>query len=194
MAEQLQDTDLLRGANLYLIGMMGAGKSTLGREMARRLGYRFLDTDELIEQAAGCSIPDIFANAGEAQFRDLETQILAQLSPHTRLVIATGGGIVLRRKNWSHLHHGVVTWLDVPLVELQQRLQGKADRPLLQRPDWKQHLAQLLEQRRPLYAEADIQLTVAIGDKPASTADRLLKQLRERILPPRGQTPEASEA
>ncbi|MEO1093501.1 MAG: shikimate kinase [Cyanobacteria bacterium J06638_28] len=177
-------SDLLRGTNLYLIGMMGAGKSTLGTAMAAQLGYRFFDTDTLIEQVAGTSIPEIFATSGESGFRDLESEVLSQLSPYTRLVVATGGGIVLRSENWGHLRNGVIVWMDVALAELQQRLQGDEQRPLLQREDWPQHLATLLEQRRELYAQADIHLGVNAGDSVAELSDRLIALLEERVLPP----------
>ncbi|MEN9232336.1 MAG: shikimate kinase, partial [Thermostichus sp. DG02_5_bins_236] len=84
-----EEAERLQGVNLYLIGMMASGKSTLGVELAAQLGFQFFDTDVLVEQVAGCPIPDLFAKQGEAYFRDLETQVLAQLSSYTRLVIAT---------------------------------------------------------------------------------------------------------
>lgn len=176
--------DLLRGANLYLVGMMGVGKSTIGQAMATRLGYRFCDTDTVIEQVTQQTIPAIFETSGEAEFRALESQVLSQLSPYTRLVIATGGGIVLDQENWWHLRQGVVVWIDVPLDELERRLQGDANRPLLQRPDWQQHLATLLSDRRQRYAQADIHFTVTAGETTDAICDRLVERLRDRILPP----------
>jgi shikimate kinase len=176
--------DLLRGVNLYLIGMMGAGKSTLGKLMARRLGYRFFDTDILIEQVAQQSIPKIFATDGEDAFRALEKQVLSQLSPYTRLVVSTGGGLVLNPENWWHLRQGVVVWIDVPVAELQARLADDEHRPLLQRPDWQSHLASLLRDRTPHYAEADIHLSVIPGESPETSCDRLIVLLKARLLPP----------
>lgn len=176
--------DLLRGANLYLIGMMGAGKSSIGQIMAERMGYRFFDTDTLIEQATHQTIPQIFAALGEGEFRTIERQVLSQLSPYTRLVIATGGGIVLNQENWWHLRQGVVVWIDVPIRELVNRLQGDENRPLLQRADWQQHVETLMGDRRPRYAQADIHLTVTPGETPEEVCDRLLALLDERILPP----------
>ncbi|MDB9528361.1 shikimate kinase [Oscillatoria sp. CS-180] len=176
--------DLLRGTNLYLVGMMGVGKSTLGTAMAERLGYRFFDTDTLIEQVAHHTIPEIFDTVGETEFRVIESQVLSQLSPYTRLVIATGGGIVLNQENWWHLRQGVIVWLDVPLPELERRLQGNQNRPLLQREDWRKHLSYLLESRRRRYAEADIHLTVVAGETVEESCDRLVKRLEDRILPP----------
>ncbi len=177
------EKDLLRGVNLYLIGMMGAGKSTLGEAMAARLGYRFLDTDRLIEQATQQTISDIFAAVGEDEFRAIESQVLSQVSPYTRLVVATGGGIVLRQENWWHLRQGLVVWVDVPVAELQRRLAIDDQRPLLQRPDWQTHLETLLRDRRDRYAEADIHLSVAVGEAPQASCDRLFALLRDRILP-----------
>jgi shikimate kinase len=175
--------DLLRGVNLYLVGMMGAGKSTVGQAVAKRLGYRFLDTDMLIESVAQRPISDIFATDGEAAFRELETAVLEQVVAYTRSVVATGGGMVLRRENWGHLRHGVVVWLDVPLAVLTQRLKRDRSRPLLQRPDWQEHLASLMAQRCPLYQEADIHLTVQPKDSIAVVGDRLLEMLEARIEP-----------
>lgn len=176
--------DLLRGVNLYLIGMMGAGKSTLGALMARRLGYRFFDTDTLIEQVTRQPIKDIFATSGESHFRSIESQVLNQLTPYTRLVVATGGGIILKPENWGQLHQGVVVWVNVPIEELQRRLQTDQHRPLLQRKEWPQYLAELLAARQRLYAAADICLNVIPGENKETICDRLLTLLEERILPP----------
>ncbi len=189
MSDAASHKDLLRGVNLYLIGMMGAGKSTLGTAIAKRMGYRFFDTDTLIEQVTTQSIPEIFQSSGETEFRMLEGQILDQLAPYTRLVVATGGGIILRPENWGYLRQGVIAWVNVPLAELQRRLRGNRNRPLLQRSDWQDYLANLLEERRQLYEAADIHLNVSAGESPQVICDRLLTLLEERILPPPTVTP-----
>ncbi|MEM1427535.1 MAG: shikimate kinase, partial [Cyanobacteria bacterium P01_H01_bin.130] len=111
----------LRGLSLYLVGMMGVGKSTVGRAIAQSLKYRFFDTDDLIEQVAKKSIPEIFASDGETAFRTLETQVLSQLSRQTRSVIATGGGIVTQPDNWRRLRNGAIIWLDAPVEVILQR-------------------------------------------------------------------------
>lgn len=167
---------MLKGVNLYLIGMMGAGKTTIGRLLSQHLDYRFFDTDAVIERAATQPIKQIFAEFGEEAFRQLETQVLAQLSPYTRLVIATGGGIVLKRENWSYLRHGIVVWLDAPIEHLHQRLQNDTSRPILQdqHVSLKEKLQTLSDQRRALYAQADLQIT-AMNDESAS-------QLAERVM------------
>jgi len=182
--------DQLQGLNLYLVGMMGAGKSTIARLLARKLGYGFCDTDTIVEQAAGCSISDLFSQAGETAFRDLETQVLSQVCSHRRLAIATGGGIVLRQVNWSYLHHGLVIWLDVPVEQLIVRLRHDTRRPLLQQPDPLSVLRNLAEQRRSRYAQADIHLAIGEQDTPDRVVSRILAILPERLNdPPQPPTP-----
>jgi shikimate kinase len=165
---------LLKGLNLYLIGMMGAGKTSVGSLLAQHLNYRFFDTDALIEQVARQSINEIFANSGEDAFRQLESQVLGEISAYTKLTIATGGGIILRRENWSYLHHGLIVWLDVPVEVLIARLAEDTTRPLLQNADPKGELERLLEQRQRLYAQADIQITVEAGETPEQVARRAI--------------------
>lgn len=174
-------TERLQGTNLYLIGMMGAGKSSTGTALALALGYQFFDTDAVLEAAAGQTIPEIFADQGEAAFRQQETEVLSQLAAYRRLVIATGGGIVTQRQNWGHLHHGIVVWLDVPLAVLEQRLMGETGRPLLQRPDWRQTLATLLDQRQPLYGQADVWVPVGAEDTVEAIAAQILSLVDERL-------------
>lgn len=169
---------LLKGVNLYLVGMMGVGKTTVGRFLADRLGYRFVDTDDIIQIAAGNkSINQIFAEAGEAAFRQLESKVLAEVCSYTNLAIATGGGIVLRGENWSYLHHGLVVWLDVPVEQLYMRLAADTTRPLLQAADPLGKLRSLLEQRRSLYAQADLHICATNEDTPETIANRVLEQI-----------------
>ncbi|MFY7696764.1 MAG: shikimate kinase, partial [Cyanobium sp.] len=147
----------LQGLNLYLVGMMGAGKSAVGRPLAQSLGYRFLDADTTLEETAGRSIPEIFADAGEEGFRALESAVLNELACWHSLVVATGGGVVTRPENWGHLRQGVVIWLDAPEAVLLERLQGDpTPRPLLADADPAGRLRDLLVARRPLYAQADL--------------------------------------
>ena len=172
----------LKKTNLYLVGMMGAGKTTVGRKLAKRLGYRFLDTDALIEQTAGQPITDLFAQTGEAAFRALETQVLSQVSAHTQLVVATGGGIVTQPMNWSYLQHGVVIWLDVPVPVLVSRLSGDTSRPLLKDTDITTKLEALLAERGDRYALADIRIAYE-GRSVGKTCDRILSALQQRLRP-----------
>jgi len=175
---------LLKGVNLYLIGMMGAGKSTVGRLVAKQLGYKFFDSDAVIEHAAGQPISTIFAEQGEPAFRQLETQVLSQLAAYTYLTIATGGGVVLERKNWSYLQHGIVVWLDVPVEQLLNRLSHDKTRPLLQNPDPLSTLQRLLADRQPLYAQADLRIDVAPHEAAPQVATRIVETLPIILKPP----------
>ncbi|HBB32607.1 MAG TPA: shikimate kinase [Cyanobacteria bacterium UBA8803] len=163
--------------------MMGAGKTTVGRLLAAELGYRFFDTDELIELVVEKTInqkktiKQIFADDGEETFRNLETNVLSDLSAYTKSIVATGGGIVLRPINWSYLHHGLVVWLDVPIEVLIERLQNDTARPLLQNPDPGSALQKLLDQRRSLYAEADLHIRVSASDTSEQIVARLIAEI-----------------
>ena len=174
----------LAGRSIYLVGMMGSGKTSTGRPLAERLGYGFVDADAVIEQAAGCSIPDIFDRDGEAGFRSLESQVLSAISQRHSLVVATGGGVVTQPENWGMLHSGIVIWLDVMPDQLLQRLNADSTvRPLLQTADPEAALNALLNERRPLYAEAD--LTVVINDEtPEAVADGILQLVPSLLKDP----------
>ena len=174
----------LGGRSLYLVGMMGSGKTSTGRPLAERLGYGFVDADAVIEQAAGCGIPEIFDRDGEAGFRSLESQVLSAISQRHSLVVATGGGVVTQPENWGLLHSGIVIWLDVVPDQLLQRLNADSMvRPLLQTADPEAALNALLNERRPLYAEAD--LTVVINEEtPETVADGILQLLPSLLKDP----------
>lgn len=172
----------LQGVNLYLIGMMGAGKSTIGKLVGQSLGYQFFDTDSLVEQAAGQTVSQVFAG-GESEFRQLETQILAELSAYRRLVVATGGGIVSQPQNWSYLRHGLVVWINVPVEVLHNRLKKDTSRPLLQTADPLAKLQLLLQERRSLYAQADLEITVGSNDSADQVARRLLAAIPTVLKP-----------
>ncbi|MEN8445531.1 MAG: shikimate kinase [Cyanobacteria bacterium J06555_13] len=172
----------LKKTNLYLVGMMGAGKTTIGRKLANRVGYHFFDTDALIEQATGQKVSDLFAKEGEAAFRAIETQVLSQVASHTNLVVATGGGIVTQPINWSYLHHGVVIWLDVPIPVLLSRLSGDTTRPLLKDVDLSTKLNSLMTQRRDLYGSADIRMAYE-GKSVGKTCDRIIAALKASLRP-----------
>jgi shikimate kinase len=168
---------ILKGVNLYLIGMMGAGKTTVGHELAKQLSYGFLDADNVIEQATGQTISQLFASEGEAGFRQIESDVLAQICAFTKLVISTGGGVILQQKNWSYLRHGLIVWLDVPVELLYTRLAVDTTRPLLQDVDLKQKLRSLLEQRQSLYNQADLRISISEEETPEQTATRVLEAI-----------------
>jgi shikimate kinase len=174
---------LLQGINIFLIGMMGSGKSTVGQVLASRLNYRFFDTDVLIERVTQQTIKEIFDSEGEEKFREFETQTLAEVAACTRSVIATGGGIVLLPKNWSYLHHGLIVWLDVPVELLIQRLAEDNTRPLLDQQDLSLKLQSLLEQRRELYAQADLRIMITENQTPDMIVDQIFAKIPEVVIP-----------
>ncbi len=150
----------LAGANLYLVGMMGSGKSSAGRIMARLLGYRWLDADQVLETAAGRTIPTLFAQEGEEGFRTMETAVLRQVGQWHSCVVSTGGGVVVRPGNWRIMRQGVIIWLTASAELLLKRLrQDPTPRPLLQCADPAQRLRELLAARESFYAQADVRIT-----------------------------------
>lgn len=159
---------------IILIGLMGCGKSTIGRELSKQTGMPLLDTDLVIEEQIGKSIPDIFAEFGEARFRALETALLRYLadrhaSPeHRNCIISTGGGIVLKPENRTILRSlGFVVWLNVDVPALLARTARANNRPLLQNADRAATLSSLLLRRRPLYeVTAHMRLNTTDTDIP----------------------------
>ena len=163
--------NLLQGLNIYLIGMMGSGKTTIGKHLAKDFNYRFVDTDDTIEAIANSSIASIFEQSGETYFRELETKVLSELSVYTRSVVSTGGGIIGQPINWSYLRQGLVFWLDVDVEILKTRVARDSTRPLADK------LEPLLETRRPLYAQADLQIAIESEQPP----EEISKQIIEAI-------------
>ncbi|SKB08249.1 shikimate kinase [Prosthecobacter debontii] len=152
---------LPRAENIVLIGLMGSGKSTVGRMVAQMLGFQFVDTDHMIIERAGCSIPEIFAREGEAGFRLRESAALRSLLGSKHCVIATGGGIVTQARNRALLQHlGFITWLEADVKLLARRTAGNNDRPLLRGEEPPlQKLTRLLAERKPLYKQlADLRI------------------------------------
>ena len=142
--------------NIVLVGFMGCGKSTVGRELQQRLSYPLVDMDQVIEQRAGKSIKAIFAQGGEETFRDMESELLAELddSSAPRRIISTGGGVIGREKNRQLLRQlGYVVWLHAPLAVVMQRTKKNRDRPLLNTDDAAARAESLMAERQPLYAE-----------------------------------------
>ncbi|KAF0655130.1 shikimate kinase [Cyanobium sp. Copco_Reservoir_LC18] len=174
----------LDGLNIYLVGMMGAGKSAVGRPLAEALGYRFIDADAALTEVAGRPIAEIFASEGEDAFRTLETAVLNGIASWHSLVVATGGGAVTRPENWGHMRQGLVVWLDAPEEELLRRLAADpTPRPLLDAPDPAARLEALLRGRRPLYAQADLTVTQH-GGPPAAVARQVLEALPSVLRDP----------
>lgn len=145
---------------VVMVGMMGAGKTAVGRALAARLGVPFLDSDTEIERAANMTIPEIFARDGEPFFREKESQVIGRLLDGTACVLSTGGGAFLSEANRRMIsERGVSVWLDAALDVLWNRVRHKDTRPLLRTPDPRASLAGIFAERVPVYARAD--LTVA---------------------------------
>lgn len=142
--------------NIVLIGFMGSGKSTVGRELHQRLGYSLTDMDHLIEETMGKKITEIFKEEGESAFRDFETLQLMEIAKQTdkRHIISTGGGIVIRPQNRSLLRQlGYVVWLHAPEKAIFERTSRNRDRPLLNHQDARARISSLLAEREPWYRE-----------------------------------------
>jgi shikimate kinase len=214
-------TDLLStelcGCSLYLVGMMGSGKTTVGRMLANTLRYAFFDTDSVIEAAhGGKSVSDIFRENGEEYFRRCESQVLQELAPYKSLVVATGGGAVANPKNWSYMHAGIVAWLQGEPTLLARRVvaDGAQKRPLLSSSAASSSedaanndngdgaysaaltkLEALLEQRRKFYETADVVIPLdgrtdedrERGAPAAVVMHRLMAAVAERIATTRAE-------
>ncbi len=143
--------------SIVLVGLMGAGKTSIGRRLAEKLGLPFVDADHEIVAAAGKSIPDIFAEHGEAHFRDGERKVIARLLENGKQVLATGGGAFMNEETRAGIkHHGVSIWLKADVETLLERVAKRGGRPLLEGEDPEGVLRRLAEQRYPIYALADI--------------------------------------
>ena len=183
MAVQIQEKS---GKNwksrpVVLIGLMGVGKSTIGRRLAKKLGWQFLDSDAEIEAAAGCSVSDIFAIHGEPIFRDLEKRVIHRLlTAPTPLVLATGGGAWMQPAVREIIKQNATSiWLRAELEVLVERTSRRDYRPLLQKGDKREILDKLMQERYPVYAEAD--LTVDSGEGPHDrVVDAVVKTLEEQ--------------
>jgi shikimate kinase len=172
---------------IVLVGLMGAGKTKIGRRLSVRLGLPFFDSDEEIETAAGEAIEEIFANRGEAMFRDGERRVIARLLAGPVHVLSTGGGAFMDAQTRQTIaRRGASVWLRADLDVLFTRVSRRTNRPLLKTPDPRAVLAELIERRYPVYAGADV--TIDSGDGPAeATTNRTiaaLAQCERALLPP----------
>ena len=144
-------------SNLALVGFMGCGKSTVGRQVAGELGFEFVDADTLIEERAGISITEIFSTEGEAVFRKMEREIIDELSERKKLVIATGGGAIVDPENLTSLKkHALVICLWANAETIHKRTKHQSHRPLLQKADPLLTIRQMLAEREPHYKQADV--------------------------------------
>lgn len=165
-----------------LVGMMGAGKSSLGRRLASKLGVEFRDADSEIETAAGCSINDIFDRYGEDGFRDGEFKVIARLLSLPPHVLATGGGAFAQERVRERIKVDAVSvWIKVPVDVLIDRVRRRDTRPLLRQGDPREILERLSKEREPLYSQADLTVDSEDGPHGAAVA-RIIDSLREREL------------
>lgn len=171
------------GTNLVLVGPMGAGKTSVGKLLADRLGLRFVDSDHELETRCGADIPWIFDIEGEAGFRARETEILSELCEQSSILLATGGGAILLEKNRHILRKtGVVVYLSANLDQIYQRVRHDTNRPLLQVENPRGAIADILETRAPLYREvADIVLSSTERESPGSMASAVYSELKQRF-------------
>ena len=189
MADQSHQQTLkekLCGRNIFLIGMMGSGKSQTGPDLAKMINYAFVDTDDVIEKASKQSIADIFEKEGETVFRDLEKQVLKEISQHHSLVIATGGGLVTIPENWGILHQGIVIWLDLDLKRSIKRIESDDKKRPLLNDDLSQTFSQIYESRKPIYLESDLRIEVE-DQSPYEVASMIAEHLPSILINPKTQ-------
>ena len=165
---------------IVLVGLMGAGKSCIGRRLAARLGLPFRDADAEIERAAGCSIEDIFELHGEAAFREGENRVICRLLADAPHVLATGGGAFMNPETRAAIgERAISVWLRADLELMLKRTGRRNNRPLLKRGDPRKILSDLMDQRYPVYGDADL-VVDSVDGPPEVTVERVLAALRER--------------
>jgi shikimate kinase len=166
---------------IVLVGLMGAGKSTVGRRLAKRLGIPFVDSDVEIEEAAGSSTAELFERFGERDFRDGERRLVARLVDGTVRVIATGGGAFIDPRTRELLNDRAITvWLDAPVDVLAERTARRNTRPLLRKGDRAATLARLSEERQPMYEEAQIHIRSGNGAH-GDVVEAIVAAIRDRL-------------
>lgn len=162
---------------LVLIGLMGAGKSSVGRVLAKKLGRRFIDSDTEVEKAAGMSIEDIFEVYGEADFRDVEERVITRLLSEGPVVLATGGGAYMNERTRARISsHAFCIWLRADLEELVKRTSRRGGRPLLKDQNPRDKLKSLMEMRYPVYQSADLVID-SVDETPEKTAAKIVGAL-----------------
>jgi len=174
--------NLIKGRSIFLIGMMGCGKSKTGSKLAELLKYKYIDLDVLIEKLAKKSINQIFNDEGVNNFRELETSCLKETIKIPSLVISTGGGIVTKKENWGILRQGIIVWIDLDKDIALQRLKNEIDkRPLLQRENLNNSYMSIFKSRENLYSQADLIVKVKT-ENIEEVAMKIIYALHKEIM------------
>jgi shikimate kinase len=173
---------LLRGRSVVFVGLMGAGKTAVGRKVATLLGLPFIDSDHEIRTVSRMSVPELFERYGEPEFRELERRVILRLLREGPQVVSTGGGAFMNQRTRTAIReHGISVWLKTDLDVLVERVSRRSDRPLLRSADPRQVMTRLMEERDPVYASAD--LCVRTEDQPIHAAARqVVERLRSHCL------------
>ncbi|MFN3480590.1 MAG: shikimate kinase [Thermodesulfovibrionales bacterium] len=167
--------------NIVLTGFMGTGKTEVGKILAQRFGYTFLDADSIIEQEQNMSITEIFRLYGEPYFRDIESAVLRRLAERDKVVISTGGGAVLRQENMDNLRKkGIIVCLTASPETILRRTSNDSSRPLLQVEDPLKKIKELLEFRRPYYERSDIMIDTE-GKSPLEVAEEIMERIKDKV-------------
>jgi len=170
----------LRGRSIFLIGMMGSGKSSTGPVLAEILKYKYVDLDVLIEKLTKKTIDKVFSEEGEEYFRDLETQCLQEIIKLPSVVVSTGGGVVLKKENWGILRQGIIVWLDINKEIALNRLNSKDNiRPLL-KGNIDVKYEEIFETRKDIYAQADLRVEIN-NEGVKNVAEKILNTLHKEI-------------
>ena len=170
----------LRGRSIFLIGMMGSGKSSTGPVLAEILKYKYVDLDVLIEKLTKKTIDKVFSEEGEEYFRDLETQCLQEIIKLPSVVVSTGGGVVLKKENWGILRQGIIVWLDINKEIALNRLNSKDNiRPLL-KGNIDTKYEEIFETRKDIYAQADLRVEIN-NEGVKNVAEKILNTLHKEI-------------
>lgn len=176
--KQMNSAHINLSRTIVLVGLMGAGKTTIGKVLAKTLGVKFVDSDKEIETAAHMEIPEIFAKYGEAYFRAGEKKVIARLLNDPPHVLATGGGAFVDSDTRALIKNKALSiWLQTDLDELMARVKHKPNRPLLKTPDPKAKLKELMEIRYPIYAKSDITVS-SRGTDPKKIVDDIIEKLK----------------
>ena len=172
---------IIKGRSIFLIGMMGCGKSKTGSKLAQLLSYKYIDLDSLIEKLAKKTINQIFSNSGEDKFRELETNCLKETIKIPSLVISTGGGIVGTPQNWGILRQGIIIWLDVDKTIVFKRLKDDIEnRPLLQEGNLNSLYTNILKTRKKLYSQADLKIEIN-NENVEEVTEKIIYALHSKI-------------